>query len=334
MHYDLTDLRLLISVIEAGSMAEAARHNHISVSALHGRMKVLETRCGVQLLERTAKGSKPTRAGHVVAGHARAVLLQVERLNGAVEAWKKRESGVIRLRANSNAITGFLPDVVASFLARHPDVIVDLHEDTSDEIASAVRSGDADIGIAAENAQLDGIETHPFLSDRLVFLVPPGHALYDRVAVSFSEVVDESFITLDERSAIHLYLHQHARRMGRELTVRIRLRSFESVCRMVAAGAGVSIVPVSVVPPQCLEKGAKVIAIADAWSLRNLVICLPRDRPVSSLVRKLATDVAEGIEGLPSWTRRNLHVNRSTDPVSVDDSTVRAFTAPESSYRQ
>ncbi|MCF1503977.1 LysR substrate-binding domain-containing protein [Afifella sp. H1R] len=302
MHFDLTDLRLFVAVSELGSMAEAARLHHISVSALHERMKILESRAGVPLLERTARGSKPTRAGLMVAGHARAVLLQAERLDGAVEAWKQRESGLIKLRANSNAITSFLPDVLASFLARHPDVIVDLEEDTSDEIATAVRSGDADIGIAAENAQLDGIETIPILSDRLVFIAPAGHPLAQRSAVTFTDLLDESFITLDTRSAISAHLKKHAHRLGRELTIRIRVRSFGSVCRMVAAGAGVSIVPASVIPAETLEKGAKVIAISDDWSQRDLVICLPRDRPVSNLVRRLADAVASPQENrLAAW---------------------------------
>jgi DNA-binding transcriptional LysR family regulator len=297
MHFDLVDLRLLVLVVDTGGIAAAARQANISVSALSERMKSLEQSAGVVLLQRSARGSKPTQAGLELAVHARAVLLQAERLSGAVAAWKQRDRGLIRLQANSNAIASFLPDVLASFLARHPDVLVDLREETSDEIARAVRAGDVDLGIAAGNANLEGLDTRPFRSDQLVLLVPPGHAFSGRRAVSFAETLDESFIGLDIHSAIHVFLSNHAHRLGRELTTRIRLRSFDGVCRMVAAGAGVAVMPGTAVSGSAFDAGAMAIAISDAWAQRDLVICLPIDRPPSRLVQRLVSEITEGTGG-------------------------------------
>ncbi len=82
MHFDLVDLRLFTAVAEAGSMAEAARRESISVSALHERMKLLEERAGVPLMARTVRGTKVTAAGAVVLSRAKGVLHQAERLPG------------------------------------------------------------------------------------------------------------------------------------------------------------------------------------------------------------------------------------------------------------
>ncbi|GGI27612.1 MULTISPECIES: LysR substrate-binding domain-containing protein [Bradyrhizobium] len=292
MHFDLVDLRLLVLVVDRGGLAAAARHANLSVSALSERMKSLEERAGLQLFERTVKGTRPTSAGLEFAGHARSILMQAERLSGAVRSWRKRERGLIRMRANSNAIASFLPDVLASYLARHPDVTVDLQEQTSDLIAVAVRAGEADLGIAAENAQFEGLRTEPFGVDRLVVLVPPGHWLADYTSIGFAEVLNEHFIGLDEQASIQTYLADHARRLGRELVIRIRLRGFESVCRMVAAGAGVAVVPVSVISSSVKDAGARAVELSDNWAQRNLVVCLPVDRPVSDLVQRLIADIA------------------------------------------
>ncbi len=124
----------------------------------------MEQRAGVQLLTRSARGSRPTQAGLEFAALARAVVLQTERLDGAVASWKGRISGTIRLKANSTAISSFLPDVLASFLARHPEIVIDLEEETSEAIASALRAGDADIGICAGTANLDGLAATLFRS--------------------------------------------------------------------------------------------------------------------------------------------------------------------------
>lgn len=287
MIFDLVDLRLFIAVVESGSMASAARRANISVSALHARVKALEIRAGIPLFERTARGSRATKAGMALVSQARAVMLHAERMNGALDAWKTRERGSVTMRANSSALASAFPEILAYFLARHPDVAVHLGEDTSDRIVQAVRTGDADVGIAVESVNLEGLKTIRFLSDRLVLLVPPGHKLADTPSVRFETITDEGFVSLDERSAIHTYLENQAGILGRKLTVRIRLRGFSGVCRMVAAGAGVAVIPSAAIPTEALDNGAKVVAIENEWSQRNLVVCLPLDRPVSGLVQRL-----------------------------------------------
>jgi DNA-binding transcriptional LysR family regulator len=293
MRYDLRDLRLLVAVVEAGGIAAAARRVHLSVSALSERIAALEEGAGLPLLTRGARGSTPTPAGLELAAHARAVLLQAERLDGAVAAWRGRERGEVRLLANSNALASFLPDVLARFLARHPDVQIDLREALSDEIARAIRAGEADLGVAAGTADLSGLQVQPFRRDRLVLLVPAGHPFAAKQRVSYAETLDEAFVGLDEGAAIQTYIADHAARLGRSLKPRIRLRSFEGVARMVVAGAGIAIVPASTVTRAQREGGARVVDLTDAWAVRDLVICLPAGRPVPPLVERLATSLSD-----------------------------------------
>lgn len=297
MHFDLVDLRLFVMVLDTGGIAAAARKAHLSVSALSERMKGLEDRAGVKLLLRDARGSRPTPTGLQLANQARSVLMQAERLQGMVTAWQQTERGFVRMMANSNAIMSFLPEILASFLARHPEVSVDLSEASSDEIARAIRVGEADVGIAASNADLRDLDTQPFCTDRLALLVYGGHPLAQRASISFAEVLDEHFIGLDTHAAIQVYVDEHARRLGHTLTTRIRMRSFDGVCRMVTAGAGIAIVPVSAVPTASLMAGAVVIPLSEPWSERELMICLPRDREVTAVVRMLASDISDPFAG-------------------------------------
>ena len=291
-HYDLTDLRLFVKTVDVGGIAAAAQQSNISVSAISERIKLLELRVGMSLLQRSTRGSRPTAAGLEFATHARSILLQSERLNGAIKAWKGRSDALIRLRANSNAIASFLPDLLASFLARHPGVVVDLEEDTSDEIARATRAGEIDAGIAASSADLEGLELRPFRTDRLVLLVPASHAFASRAQLSFSETLDEYFIGLDGHASIQKYIGAHANRLGRELRVRLRLRSFEGVCRMVGAGVGVAVVPLSVIQTRDRQTNTRAVALTDQWARRELVICLRRERPDSPVLDKLLDEVA------------------------------------------
>jgi DNA-binding transcriptional LysR family regulator len=110
--------------------------------------------------------------------------------------------------SNTNALIEFLPDVLSRFLASHPGVTVDLQERLSDEIVGLVAAGAAEIGV-----------------------------------VAFSQVLGEAFVGLDRTTALQRFLAGRAARKGRRLRLRVQLRSFDGVCRMVEAGVGVGIVP-------------------------------------------------------------------------------------------
>jgi DNA-binding transcriptional LysR family regulator len=283
MHYDFTDLRLLTALVDAGGIAATARRVNLSISAVSERVKALEERTGITLFTRTARGSLPTSAGRELAAYARAILRQAERFDGVVAAMKGRSGGKLKLLTNSNAIVSFLPDTLARFLAQNPDVALDVVELPSSEIARAIRAGEGDLGIAAGVVDMRELEIIPFRLDRIVLLVPAGHTLEGRKSISLGEVLDEGFIGLDDHAAIQVTLKEEAEKLGRSLVVRAKLRSFDGVCKMVAAGAGVAIVPESVVQ----SADVRVVPLSDSWARRDLVICLPRTTPRSDVLERL-----------------------------------------------
>ena len=297
MHYDLTDLRLFLNAVAAGSFSEGARKANISVSALSERMKALEQQTLTPLFVRRARGSDLTPAGREFAELARAVLMQTERLEGAVAAWRNRLAGSVHLLTNSNAMSSFLPEILARFLVRYPDVDLTIDEALSDDIVNAVRAGEADIGVVAGTANLDGLRVAPFRTDRLVLLVPAGHRLAGRKRVAFGEVVDEPFASLNEDAAIEKYLKAQAARLGRTIKSRIRLRSFDSIARVVAADAGIAVVPASIAASPQTPLGVRIVELSDEWAIRNLVICRLPGRTARLEVARLEAELAQDGRG-------------------------------------
>ena len=109
-----------------------------------------------------------------------------------------------------------------------------------------------------------------------MLVVPRDHALTQRATIALSEVVDFAFVGLVEGSALQEHIAHHARRLGKRLSYRIRLRSFDSVCRVVGQGIGVGIVPQAVAARCARSAKVKRIALTDAWAARNLVLCIRR----------------------------------------------------------
>ena len=175
MRFDLIDLRLFLHVAETGSITHGAARANLALASASARIRGMEETLGVDLLERGRRGVRPTPAGEALVHHARVVLQQLERMKGELGDYARGLKGHVRVLSNTAAMTEFLPDALATYLADHPNIDIDLEERPSYEIVQAVAQGLADLGIVADGLDLGALETFPFRLDRLVAVVPRGH---------------------------------------------------------------------------------------------------------------------------------------------------------------
>jgi DNA-binding transcriptional LysR family regulator len=183
-------------------------------------------------------------------------------------------AGQIRVLSNTNALTEFLPEALSAFLSRHPQVGVDLEERLSDEIVGLIAEGVGDIGIVAGTVETGGLETFPFRSDRFVLVVPAADPLSTRTSLPFAEVLARDFVGLDRASALQRFLAGKAARAGRTIRLRVQLRSFDAVCRLVEGGVGVGIVPETTARRAARTMAIAIVELEDAWALRDLTLCV------------------------------------------------------------
>jgi DNA-binding transcriptional LysR family regulator len=274
MRFDLADLSLFRHVVEAGSITHGAERAHLALAAASTRIRNMEAALGVELLTRGRAGVTPTQAGRTLLQHARAMLRQAERLHEDLGAYGGGLAGQIRVLSNTNALTEFLPEALSSFLAAHPNVSVDLEERLSDEIVGLIAEGVADLGIVAGTVDPGALETFPFRRDRFVLVVGRDHPLAKRRKMAFADVLDHDLVGLDRASALQRFLAAKAVRIGRPLRLRVQLRSFDAVCRLVECNVGIGIVPATTA--QRVSKMMAIVAVdlSDAWATRDLTICV------------------------------------------------------------
>lgn len=239
MRFDLTDLRLFLHTAESGSITAGAERAHLTLASASARIRGMEAALGVPLLTRNRRGVETTAAGRTLVHHARVVLQQMERMRGELGEYARGLKGHVRLLSNTAAMTEFLPETLSAFLAQHPEVDIDLEELVSHEIVEAVAQGRADIGIVNDAVDLSGLETFPFRHDRLVLVTARDHPLAARREIAFVDALQEDFVGLTGDNALQAYLAGHAARAGHRLKYRVRLRSFDAVCRMVERSVGV-----------------------------------------------------------------------------------------------
>lgn len=290
LHYDLPDLRLVAAIAETGNLTGGAARVHLAASSASHRLSQLEAALGTPLFVRHARGLTPTPAGESLLRHARQVFAQLEQMHADLAPYASGLNSQVTVFANTNAINCFLPEDLGDFLREHPRLRVSLEEQPSPAIIQAVAAGQVDIGVVAAAGGFAGLETQPYRRDRLVLVVPEGHALATRMAVDFAEVLAEPFVCLHAGSAIHTFMMNAAAQLGGRLDVRIQVRSFTAVCRMVAAGVGIGMVPRSAVPA---GEPVQTVEITDAWAPRDLQLCVRTLASLSPAARALFDHLAE-----------------------------------------
>ena len=294
MRFDLADLDLFRHVVEAGSITHGAERAHLALGAASTRIRHMEEAFGATLLVRSRQGVTPTQAGRTLLQHARAILRQAARLREDLGAYGGGFAGHVRMLSNTNALTEFLPETLSSFLAAHPHVSVDLEERLSDEIVGLIAEGVADIGIVAGTVDAGGLVTYPFRSDRFVLVVAREHPLARRSRIAFAEVLDLDFVGLDRASALQRFLADKAAKIRRPLRLRVQLRSFDAVCRLVESNVGVGIVPETTARWAAKSMAIKTVDLTDPWATRDLTICVRDFEALPPYARQLVEHLRAG----------------------------------------
>ncbi|PTT98051.1 LysR family transcriptional regulator [Pseudomonas sp. HMWF031] len=285
MKLDPVSLRLFVSVVEEGTIAAAAKREHIAAAAVSKRLSELEELLDSKLLNRTNKGITPTDAGLSLLYMARSALNNLNEIVVQMRDYSHGRRGSVKVLANISAITQFLPGLIKSFMELYPLINVSLEEKPSLAVTKNVAENQADIGIFTRLPHGADIEVFPFRTDRLVLLVPNGNPLAKQPSVRFSETLEHEYIALRSGTHLNFQLIKAANDLGRSLKIRMEVSSYDALCLMVQAGLGIGIMPAGSAEVYKMD-GAKVINLDETWTSRELSVCV-RSRDALSVAARL-----------------------------------------------
>jgi len=273
MHFDLTDLRLLLAIADAGSLSKAAQRFPIALSAASNRLRGFEDDCGIAVFERSANGMKPTPAGRFILERAARVISEMEQLADTVRELRGPQRRSVRLAGTTVSISTFLPQALGEFLAAYPEVDLQLEERTSRDILAAVQAREVEIGIVDGTLPAGDVISLPFRTDRLVLLVPSTHPLVQRATTKLRDAFEYSFVCLPAERPMQHFIEARAIQSGRPLKVRVRAPSFDAIAQLVAQDAGIALLPEAAASRFAREMAVSIVALDDAWANRELRVC-------------------------------------------------------------
>ena len=307
--FDLVSLRLFAAVVETGSLTAGATRFGISLAAASRRVLELEEGVGTRLLDRGKKGVTPTEAGQTLYRHSLRLAADLEGLALAMGDYGRGVASHVRLWVNTSAVNGLVPEALRTYLAEHPNTKIDLEEALSDAVVRAVLTGSADLGIFSENIPAAGLETAVCDVDELVLLLPRHHALARRRRVRFAEVIGQDFIGLERSASLVRLVGAAAESLGTSLKVRVQVRSFDAMCRMIAAGIGIGVLPRTAALPHVRSMQLAEVRLDEAWAARRLLLGCRRVGALSRPARALAEVILRGSwpEALPGGHAQQAH---------------------------
>ncbi len=254
---DSRHLATFHEVVRVGSYTGAARALGYTQPAVTQQMKALERTIGVPLFTRLGRGLRLTEAGEALSRHAEVILGNLSAAQQQLQALARLRSGRVRVCAFPSANATLLPAAIASLLAEHPGIRVELMEDEPPESLHRLVRGECDIALAFSYPGLqaeisaDLIEI-PLMEDLLTVLLPVGHTLARRHAVRLSDLSDERWIAGCPRCRAN-FLHVCAEQ-GFTPDIVFATDDNLAVQSLVAVGVGIALMPALVLSFLCHEK--------------------------------------------------------------------------------
>jgi|DewCreStandDraft_1066081.scaffolds.fasta_scaffold00049_4 DNA-binding transcriptional LysR family regulator len=238
----LDELRTFHAVARRRSFTRAAEELALTQPAVSGHVRRLERRLGTRLFVVRHRQVFLTPEGEVLFAFAERVFNLLAEAERAVAEVAALERGQLRLGASTTIGIYVLPPVLGTFARRYPGLRITLDIGTTAEIAARVRRGELPLGLVEAEVEPDGVLVEPFLTDRLVLIVPPDHPWARRGRIGIEELAGAALIQREPgsgtRALVERALHAHT------LAPRVvmELGNTEAIKRAVMAGLGVAFV--------------------------------------------------------------------------------------------
>ena len=278
--------KIFRDLADTGSFSQAAASNGISQSAVSQKIRALEERFRVSLIERSRRAFALTAEGEAFLCASREIAELYEHLDDRLKSLSNVVEGQLRVGVIYSIGLHELPPYIKAFRAAHPGVEVLVEYRRSWKLYSAVMEGDVDIGLVCYPAKRKGLQIIPFLNDRLVLICHPGHALAHRASVRLADIEGERFISFEPDQPTRKVIDKALRDQGVQIHHAIEFDSVETVKRAVEIENGISIVPSRTVRQE-VENGALIsVEITSPQLWRPLGVILKRDRARSPALRE------------------------------------------------
>lgn len=241
MNVSTRQLRAFMALVAANNFTRAAAASHLSQPAFSALIRQLEEVLGVKLFDRTTRNVALTAEGQAFQLSAQRVLDEVDAALAGMQDRVARRRGRVAVALLPSLAADWLPAVLAGFCAENPGLEVQVQDVLSEPCIDRVRSGQADLALAATRADTPELRAELFCSDDFHLVCPVGHPLALAADVRPKDLAAWPFVHLSRTSSVRPYIDAAIHPLA--LNSVLEVDQLATVSGMVRAGLGVSVVP-------------------------------------------------------------------------------------------
>jgi DNA-binding transcriptional LysR family regulator len=243
---DVRRLRVLHAGSAYGSVTAAAAALGYSAPAVSQQLAALEREVGMRLTERAGRGVELPPAAHILVGHTDALLARLDAAEADLAALRDQIAGRVTLAAFPSAAASLVPAAWAALADSAPQVRLDLTEMEPEESLPAMLRNETDVAVAHEYdllpRPLDPLfERRDLLDDPVVLAIPADYPADGPVPLA--ELAGQPFLAPRQATSCAEMIQRACARAGFVPRVVARASDFQVLLSLVAAGAGVTLVP-------------------------------------------------------------------------------------------
>jgi LysR family transcriptional regulator, hydrogen peroxide-inducible genes activator len=286
---NLRDLRYLIALADLRHFGRAAEACHVSQPTLSTQVRKLEDELGVALVERAPRQVMLTPVGRDIVERARRVLAEVEQMRETARRTADPEAGTVRLGIFPTLGPYLLPHVVPGLRARFPRLELLLVEEKTEILLGMLRDGRLDAAVLALPLHEDWIEVEFLFEEPFMLAVPGSHPLALRHDLRLRDLADQNLLLLEDGHCLRDQALAVCTLAGAGEKKDFRATSLETLRQMVAAGVGITLLPIlAVKPPVSSSPDLALVDFKSPAPSRRVAIVWRKSSAMAGFLRQVA----------------------------------------------
>ncbi|MDR2011957.1 MAG: LysR family transcriptional regulator [Rhodanobacter sp.] len=286
---NLRDLRYLVALAEHKHFGRAAAASFVSQPTLSMQIRKLEEELGVALVERAPRKVLLTQAGYESVQRACEVLNETEQIRAIARRTLDPEAGTVRLGIFPTLGPYLLPHVIPMIRTRFPRLELLLTEEKTEIVLRQLHEGRLDAGILALPIHDDRLHQEFLFEEAFVLAVPVGHALAARRALKLDDLAEQNLLLLEDGHCLRDQALEVCRLADAGERIGFRATSLETLRQMVAAGVGITLLPMlAVKPPVTPSADIRLVEFRQRPPSRRIAMIWRKSSAIAPLLKHLA----------------------------------------------
>ena len=296
---NIRDLEYLVALAEHKHFRRAADACHVSQPTLSGQIRKLEDELGIILLERTSRKVLFTQSGLLLVDQAKTVLREVKLLKEKASNQGKEMTGPLHVGVIPTIGPYLMPHIVPALQNAFPDLELFLYEAQTHQLLEQLETGRLDCAIVASVRETEPFIEVPLFKERMLLAVAENHPWAKEQTIPMSMLKDHEMLMLDDGHCLRNQALGYCFTAGAKENSHFQATSLETLRNMVAANAGMTLMPELAVLSEGERGGVKYLPCQPEPS-RDVILVYRPGSPLRARYERIAEAIANSVKSILS----------------------------------